>query len=182
MIMIIDMMKVPHFIRLIPTLPRTGLMIEQILVVICPDFSRMQRNHEVLSTIPWLRPTIGWPTGNGLAVMIIMSTMMFRINTWARVIMIRRTQGSMGASYVEITVSLPNWIHTNFEWRPSRCTKLSLPLYIFESHHLHHYHHPSVSFFIATACALWSMVSNSFQRLFFSMMINKLPDIVNLIN
>jgi hypothetical protein len=117
-IMIIDMVKITHFIRLIPTLPRTSVMTEQILVVICPDFSRMQRNHEVLSTTPWLRPTTGWPTGNGPAVMAIMSTMMFPISTWVRVIMIRQTQGSVGASYVEITASLPNWIHTSFDLRP----------------------------------------------------------------
>ena len=56
-IMMIDMVKVPHLIGLIPTLPLVGIMTEQILVVICPDFSRMQRrNHEVLST---LRPTTG---------------------------------------------------------------------------------------------------------------------------
>ena len=59
MIMIVDMVKVPHLSRVIPTLPQTGVMAETILVVICPDFSRMQRNHEVLSTIPWLRPTTG---------------------------------------------------------------------------------------------------------------------------
>ena len=126
-IMIIDTVKVTHFIRLIPTLPRTSVMTEQILVVICPDFSRMQRNHEVLSTTPWLRPTTGWLTGNGPAVMAIMSTMMSPINTWVRIIMIRRTQESVGASYVEITASLPNWIHTSFDLRSSRCTKFFRP-------------------------------------------------------
>ena len=127
MIMIADMVKVPRLIRVIPTLPRTGVMTEQVLVVICPDFSRMQRDHEVLSTILWLRPTTGWITGNGPAVMAIMSTMMFPINTWVRVIMIRQTQESVGARYVEITASLPNWIHTNFNLRPSRCTNFSTP-------------------------------------------------------
>jgi len=152
MIMIIVMVKVPHLIRLIPTLPRMGVTTEQILAVMCPDFSRMQRNHEVLSTIPWLQPTTGWLAGNGPAVMAIMSTMMFPINTWVRAIMIRQTQGLVGASYVEITASLPNWIHTNFEWRPSRCTKIfSLPHHVFESHHQYYFHHPSVSSSIATA-------------------------------
>ena len=52
MIMIADMVKVLYLIRLIPTLPPTGVMAEQVLVVICPDFPLMQRNHEVLSTNP----------------------------------------------------------------------------------------------------------------------------------
>ena len=141
-IMIIDTVKVTHFIRLIPTLPRTSVMTEQILVVICPDFSRMQRNHEVLSTTPWLRPTTGWLTGNGPAVMAIMSTMMFPINTWVRVIMIRQTQGLVGAS-VEITASLPNWIHTSFDLRPSRYTKIFPPSFMYRILSSVPFHHPS---------------------------------------
>jgi hypothetical protein len=59
MIMIVDMVKVPHLVRVIPTLPRTGVMTEQVPIVICPDFFEIQRTHEVLSTIPWRRPTTG---------------------------------------------------------------------------------------------------------------------------
>lgn len=41
MIMIVDMVKIPRLTRVIHTLPRTGVMAEQVLVVIFPDFSRM---------------------------------------------------------------------------------------------------------------------------------------------
>lgn len=182
MIMIVDM-KGPHLIRFIHTLPRTSVMTEQILVVICPDFSQVQRrNHEVLSTIPWLRPTTWWPAGNGPAVMAIVPTMMFRINTWVRVIMIMQTQGSVGASYVEITASLPNWIHTSFDLRPPRCTKF------FPSPVM--YSNPTISIISVIhpshfPLLLHAPFDQSFQirfNCFLSLMtqtINKLPDIVD---
>ena len=180
------MVKIPHLIRPIPILPRMRVMIEPNLVIFCPDFPQMQRNDGVLSTIPLPRPA-----GNGLA-MTTMATMTLSTNTLVGVIVIRQTQGSVAASSVEITPALPNWIHINFNSRPSRyfvmmCTKffsqkVPLIMYSTPSHHQNHSHHSFVSFFIAnTACALDQIVSNSFSTAFFFCTTNKLPDIIYLI-
>lgn len=56
--------------------------------------------------------------------------------------------------------------------------KFPLPLHGFKFHNLHH---PSVSIFIATACALSSIVSNSFQLLC-SLMIDKLDKLTDIVN